>query len=137
MKSFLSKYDKTINIKLLLQDEDTEKSIDKISMKVLNDLYYFDSKNILKKNKVENKENNNSNEEEEEPEDDITGNCFSKIPLNNKEETLSNDIKINEAEPFSIDFETKQKKWNYNEIKDNFVKELFLKDQNLFKGNKK
>ena len=27
-KKFLSKYDKTINIKLLLQDEDTEKSID-------------------------------------------------------------------------------------------------------------
>ena len=31
LKSFLSKYDKTINIKLLLQDEDTEKSIDEIS----------------------------------------------------------------------------------------------------------
>ena len=78
-------------------------------MKVLNDLYYFNSKNIFMKNKVENKENNCSNEEEE-PEDDLTGNWFSKKPLNSKEETLSNDIKISEAEPFSIDFEKNIKK---------------------------
>ena len=88
------------------------------------------------KNKVECKENNCSNEEEE-PENDLTGNWFSIKPLNNKEVTLSNDIKISEAEPFSIDFEKKPKKRNYNEIKDNFIKELFLKDPNQFKGIKK
>ena len=61
------------------------------------------------KNKVENKKGNSSNEEDD-PEDDLTCNWFTKIPLKNKEETLSIYIKVSDAEPFSIDFENKPKK---------------------------
>ena len=61
------------------------------------------------KNKVENKENNSSIEYDD-PEDDLSFNWFTKIPLINKEETLSIDNKFGDAQPFSIDFEINPKK---------------------------
>ena len=50
----------------------------------MNYLFYFDSKNIFFKNKVENKENHSSIEDND-PEYDLTFNWFTKIPLKIKE----------------------------------------------------
>ena len=118
LKKFLLKYNKIININLLIQDEgETKESFENITKSVLNYLFSFDN-SVLEKNKL------NDNLEEKDYFQDLSADWW-----NSQVNKDSNNNKVNQKENddnygFNIVKEPVKKKRNYNDL-NNFIKTLF------------
>lgn len=137
LEKFLDKYDKNININLLIQDNvKTKKDILEISDKILKILYNFHESNQNNELSEQFLEEEQLEKDEDISNDDLSENWW--LNQFNKElcenEVDNNTININNA--FLIDYEPQPKKRKYNDIKYNFIKKLFVEDVNEIADNK-
>ena len=138
LRSFLKKYNYNINIKLLLQDEGkTKNDLEKITIKILN-LFY----NV----KINNEEENNDNEATNKINSDNIIDNFDDLSdnwYNDCKKDVTNIEKISfkkddDNEPsFNIDYEPYRRKRKYIDIKDNLIKNLYDKNNEIKDENPK
>ena len=121
---FMKKYDRNINIKLLLQDQGkTRNSFEDITNNILTELFNY---NISKSNKNNNSDSDKSDNSEGNDIDDLNENWWFSGSNYFKEESLK---EINESSgPFEIDAELnfKKKKIHYS-IENDIMKYLYNK----------